>query len=47
LNRHVLVTTLSQFTPADFATLVAVFPGAAAQVSRYVTVPEQAGELLR
>jgi NB-ARC domain-containing protein len=47
LDRHDLVMTLCRFTPADFATLVASFPGAASQVSRHGTVPEQAAELVR
>jgi WD40 repeat protein len=47
MDRRILVATLSGLTPADFAMLVAVFPGAAAQVSRYATIPEQAAELMR
>jgi hypothetical protein len=47
LDRGILVRTLGELTPADFATLVALFPRAAAQTSRYVTIPEQAAELIR
>jgi WD40 repeat protein len=47
LPRRDLFTILRRFTPADFDTLLAAFPGADAQVSRYITVPEQAAQLLR
>jgi hypothetical protein len=40
------VRTLTDLTPADFATLIAMIPGAARQLSR-VSVPEQGGELIR
>ena len=41
-----LVRTLTDLTPADFAALIAMIPGAARQLSR-VSVPEQGGELIR
>ena len=46
MDRLTLVRTLTDLTPADFATLIAMIPGAARQLSR-VSVPEQAGELIR
>ena len=46
MDRATLVRTLTDLTPADFATLIAMIPGAARQLSR-VSVPEQAGELIR
>jgi hypothetical protein len=42
-----LVKALAGLTPADFTILIAMIPGAAGQVSRTGTVPEQAGELIR
>jgi len=47
MDRPTLVRTLTDLTPADFATLIAMIPGAARQVSRQGTVPEQAAELIR
>ncbi len=47
MDRATLVRTLTDLTPADFATLIVMIPGAARQVSRQGTVPEQAGELIR
>ena len=47
MDRLTLVRTLTDLTPADFATLIAMIPGAARQVSRQGTVPEQAAELIR
>jgi hypothetical protein len=46
-NRLGLLRELSRLTPADWATLVAVIPGAAPQVSRHGTVAEQVSELVR
>jgi hypothetical protein len=46
-NRSGLLRELSRLTPADWATLVAVIPGAAPQVSRHGTVAEQVSELVR
>ena len=46
MDRLTLVRTLTDLTPADFARLIAMIPGAARQLSR-VSVPEQAGELIR
>ncbi len=46
MDRLTLVRTLTDLTPADFATLIAMIPGAARQLSR-VSVPEQAAELIR
>jgi len=46
MDRATLVRTLTDLTPADFATLIAMIPGAARQLSR-VSVPEQGGELIR
>jgi len=46
MDRLTLVRTLTDLTPADFATLIAMIPGAARQLSR-VSVPEQGGELIR
>ena len=46
MDRPTLVRTLTDLTPADFATLITMIPGAARQLSR-VSVPEQAGELIR
>ncbi len=46
MDRPTLVRTLTDLTPADFARLIAMIPGAARQLSR-VSVPEQAGELIR
>ena len=46
MDRKTLVRTLADLTPADFATLIAMIPGAARQLSR-VSVPEQAAELIR
>jgi hypothetical protein len=45
--RLALVRELSGLAPADFATLVTAIPGAATQVSRHGTVPEQVAELVR
>ena len=45
--RLALVRELSGLAPADWATLVAAIPGAASQVSRHGTVPEQVAELVR
>ena len=47
MDRATLVRTLTDLTPADFATLIVMIPGAARQVSRQGTVPEQAAELIR
>ena len=47
MDRTTLVRTLAAFDPADFATLIATIPRAAMHVSRHVTVPEQAAELIR
>ncbi len=47
MDRATLVRTLTDLTPADFAILIAMIPGAARQVSRQGTVPEQASELIR
>src|SRR5271157_4568874 len=47
MDRPTLVRTLTDLTPADFAILIAMIPGAARQVSRQGTVPEQAAELIR
>ena len=47
MDRPTLVRTLNDLTPADFATLIVMIPGAARQVSRQGTVPEQASELIR
>lgn len=47
MDRPTLVQTLNDLTPADFATLIVMIPGAARQVSRQGTVPEQAAELIR
>jgi len=46
MDRLTLVRTLADLTPADFATLIAMIPGAARQLSRG-SVPEQGGELIR
>jgi len=46
MDRLTLVRTLTDLTPADFAALIAMIPGAARQLSR-VSVPEQGGELIR
>ncbi|MGB2607824.1 MAG: hypothetical protein WBC80_02545 [Isosphaeraceae bacterium] len=46
MDRLTLVRTLTDLTPADFARLIAMIPGAARQLSR-VSVPEQGGELIR
>ena len=46
MDRLTLVRTLAAFDPSDFATLIDMIPGAARQLSR-VSVPEQAGELIR
>ena len=46
MDRATLVRTLADLTPADFATLIAMIPGAARQLS-HVSVPERAGELIR
>jgi hypothetical protein len=46
MDRLTLVRTLTDLPPADFATLIAMIPGAARQLSR-VSVPEQGGELIR
>jgi tetratricopeptide (TPR) repeat protein len=45
--RLALVQNLSRLTPADWAILVALIPGAAAHISRHGTTPEQVAELLR
>ena len=47
MDRTTLVRTLAAFDPADFATLIATIPRAAMHVSRHMTVPEQAAELIR
>jgi hypothetical protein len=41
------VQKLSGLAPADFATLVTSIPGAAMQVGRHGTIPEQVAELVR
>jgi len=46
MDRLTLVRTLTDLTPADFASLIAMIPGAVRQLSR-VSVPEQAAELIR
>jgi hypothetical protein len=46
-SRNSLVGSLSQLAPSDFATLVAMIPGAASHVSRHSTIPEQAAELVQ
>ena len=46
MDRATLVRTLTDLTPADFAILIAMIPGAARRLSR-VSVPEQGGELIR
>jgi len=46
MDRPTLVRTLTDLTPADFVTLIAMIPGAARRLSR-VSVPEQGGELIR
>jgi hypothetical protein len=44
--RERLITTVSNLSPADLATLTAAIPDAAPHVSRYGTVSEQAAELI-
>jgi len=46
MDRLTLVRTLAAFDPSDFATLIAMIPGARNHVSRQGTVREQAGELI-
>jgi hypothetical protein len=45
--RLALVRTLSGLSPTDWAMLVAVIPGAAAQVSHNLPIPEQVAQLVR
>jgi hypothetical protein len=47
LDRATLVKNLSRLTPSDFAMLISCLDGADRQISRYVTIPEQAAELVR
>jgi hypothetical protein len=47
LDRMALVRKIGGLSPPDFATVVTLIPGAAPQVSRHGTVPEQAAELIR
>ena len=46
-DRVALVRDLSGLAPSDWAVLVTSIPGAASQVSRHGTVPEQVAELVR
>jgi hypothetical protein len=47
VDRATLVRTLSGLSPSDMSLLVTLVDGAASQVSRHGTVPEQAAELIR
>jgi hypothetical protein len=47
MGRPTLVRGLAVLTPADFEMLVASVPDAAWHVSRHVTIPEKAAELVR
>jgi hypothetical protein len=46
LDRKTLLRTISRLTPSDFDVLVASIDGAAAQISRQGTVPQQAAQLI-
>jgi hypothetical protein len=47
VDQATLVRELGELDHADWASLVAMIPGAAKHVSRHGTVPEQAAELIR